>query len=509
MPSTNRETGTVARAEMQVALTAHACRHDILVQGLTGYRIVGLIHGALATAPLSLAKGISLLHQILTNQLYQPWHRRVWAMALPIMLSNASTPLLGMVDTAVVGHLDEPHYLGAVALGSMMFSLLFWSFGFLRMGTTGLTAQSRGAGDHDEVRAHLVRALFIAGAIGLALIALQTPLAWLAFTLADASEAVTREGQAYFAARIWAAPATLANYCLMGWFLALNRTSYILVLQLFLNGTNIVFDLIFVIGFDMTADGVGYASVLAEYSAFVVGACLTMRLLAMTPGTLRREQLLNTTALKRLFAVNRDLMIRTFCLQIGFLWFTAQGGQIDDTTLAANAVLMQLQTFMAFALDGFAYTAESMAGEAKGAKSREQFDAAVAVSSLWALGFSTLFALAYWLGGAVIVSLLTDLPEVRAVAGEFLIYAIILPILSAPSFQLDGIFIGTTETKALRHAMIVSMACFLAAGYLLMPIMGNHGLWLAFTLFMTMRAITLGIGFPRLRAGIENALHTQ
>ena len=448
------------------------------------------------------------MRQLFTNPIYLPWHRRVWAMSLPIMLSNASTPLLGMVDTAVVGHLDEPHYLGAVALGSMMFSLLFWSFGFLRMGTTGLAAQSRGAGDHDEVRAHLARALMIAATIGLALIALQTPLAWLAFTLADASEAVTQEGQAYFAARIWGAPATLANYCLMGWFLALNRTSYILVLQLFLNGLNIIFDLVFVIGFEMTADGVGYASVLSEYSAFAVGALLTLRLLRQAPGKLQRQNLANPDALKRLFAVNRDLMIRTFCLQIGFLWFTAQGGQINDTTLAANAVLMQLQTFMAFALDGFAYTAESLAGEAKGAENPEEFDAAVLVSTLWALVFSAGFALAYWAGGQLVINLLTDIEEVRALAADYLIYAIVLPILSVASFQLDGIFIGTTATKALRKAMLLSLICFLVAGYALMPLIGNHGLWLAFTLFMTMRGITLGLAYPRLRASIGNVIDT-
>ncbi len=430
------------------------------------------------------------------------WHRRVWQLSLPIMLSNASTPLLGMVDTAVVGHLDSAHYLGAVAVGSMIFSLLFWGFGFLRMGTTGMTAQSLGAGDYDETVAHLARAVLLAMGIGLLLICLQIPLSRIAFTLTDSSEAVTTEGMRYFQARIWGAPATLLNYCLMGWFLAMNRTRYVLALQLTLNGANILFDLIFVVGLSYTADGVGYASVIAECVAAGIGLILVRRLIQQQTGRLSRAAVLNTAALKRLLAVNADIMIRTLCLQVGFLWFTAQGSQISDLTLAANAILLQFQTFTSFALDGFAYTAESLTGQAKGARSRRQFDIAVIVSSLWAGIFSLIFALSYLAFGPAIIGLLTDLQHVRDHAALYLPYVILLPIISVASFQLDGVFIGATETRALRNAMVVSLAAFLACGYLLMPVMGNHGLWISFTLFMAMRAITLGIAYPRLRLSI-------
>lgn len=436
------------------------------------------------------------------------WHQRVWQLSLPIMLSNASTPLLGMVDTAVVGHLDSPHYLGAVAIGSMVFSLLFWGFGFLRMGTTGMTAQSLGAGDYDETIAHLARAMLIAIVIGAALILLQLPLSRIAFTLTDSSDAVTTEGIAYFQARIWGAPATLLNYCLMGWFLAMNRTSYVLILQLTLNGANILFDLIFVIGLDMTADGVGYASVIAECIALTIGLLLVRHLISRQAGRLQPGAVLNAFALRRLIAVNTDIMIRTLCLQIGFLWFTAQGSQISDVALAANAILIQLQSFMAFALDGFAYTAESLSGQAKGARSRRRFDAAVFVSSFWAGIFSLVFALSYWLFGAEIVRLLTDLPEILAYADGFLIYAVILPIISVVSFQFDGIFIGATETRALRNAMMLSLVTFLCVGYALMPILGNHGLWISFAIFMMMRGITLAIAYPKLRKSIPEDIHT-
>jgi multidrug resistance protein, MATE family len=434
-----------------------------------------------------------------------PWHRRVWQLSLPIMLSNASTPLLGMVDTAVVGHLDSPHYLGAVALGSMIISLLFWAFGFLRMGTTGMTAQSRGAGDHDEVRAHLARALLLALGFGVLLILLQYPLAQLSFAVSDASDEVSKAGQAYFSARIWGAPQTLANYALMGWFLAMNRTGYILFQQLFLNGANIVFDLFFVLGLDMNAAGVGYASTLAETSACLLGLLLVRRLLRTQPGQLHASAIMDRNALKRLLAVNGDIMIRTFCLQAGFLWFTAQGGQISDITLAANAVLIQLQTFTSFALDGFAFTAETLSGEAKGARNRKHLDAAVAVSSLWAFAFSLALSLIYLLAGKYLIHALTGIEEVRSIAFTFLPYAIVLPVISVASFQLDGVFIGTTEGRSLRNAMLVSLVVFLVAGYLLMPLMGNHGLWLAFTIFMAMRGLTLGIAYPRLRAAIPEA----
>ncbi|MBV6632460.1 MAG: MATE family efflux transporter [Alphaproteobacteria bacterium] len=444
--------------------------------------------------------------RLFTDPSYKPWHARIWQLSAPIMLSNTSTPLLGMVDTAVVGHLDSPHYLGAVALGAMIFSMLFWGFGFLRMGTTGLAAQSRGAGDHDEVRAHLARALMLAMVIGISLILLQTPLSWVAFTLTDSSDAVTAEGRAYFAARIWGAPATLANYCLMGWFLAVNRTSYILALQLTLNGLNIIFDLVFVVGLGMTADGVGYASVIAECCALAIGIILVLRLLKQEPGKLDRFAIFDRLALRRLFVVNADLMIRTLCLQIGFLWFMSQGGRIDDTTLAGNAVLLQFQSFTAFVLDSFAHTAESLAGQAKGERDRRRFDAATVVSSFWALVSSIAFALAYLFTGEGIIYLLTDIEDVRSFAHSFMIYAIVLPLISVASFQLDGIFIGVTETRILRNAMIVSLLVFLAAGYALVPTLGNHGLWIAFTIFMSMRGITLAIAFPKLRQSIPEAV---
>ncbi|MEO0393694.1 MAG: MATE family efflux transporter [Pseudomonadota bacterium] len=450
-----------------------------------------------------------MLARYFTASHYRPWHRRVWVMALPLILSNMATPLLGMVDTAVVGHLDSPHYLGAVALGAMVFSLIFWGFGFLRMGTTGLVAQSVGADDYAEVRAHLIRALMIAVTIGVLLIVLQKPIAWLAFTITEASEAVKTEGKGYFAARIWGAPASLANYCLLGWFLALNRTGTILALQLVLNGTNIALDLLFVVGWGMTADGVGYASMIAEYTALALGIFLVIRTLRHMPGTVHRADLMNPVAFKRLFVINRDIIIRTLCLQCGFLWFMAQSGQISDITLAANAVLIQFLYFASYALDGFAATTETLAGRAKGQNSREDLDTAFAITSLWALAFGLGFSVIYGLAGPSIIGLLTGLPDVQQEAVRYLPYLLIIPAISVAAFQLDGVFLGTTATRPLRNGMIISLISFLATGYGMIGPLANHGLWIAMAVLLCMRGITLALAYPALRRSIDNVYPTR
>ena len=435
----------------------------------------------------------------------RPWHRRVWVLSAPIIVSNVSTPILGMVDTGVVGHLDSPHYLDAVALSAMLFALIFWSFGFLRMGTTGLTAQARGAGRPDEVVAHLLRAMLLALAIGLVLILLQRPIAAAAFAITDPADQIEQAARGYFNARIWGAPATLINYCLAGWFLAQNRTRYILAQQLLLNGSNILLDLLFVVQLDMAADGVGLASAIAEYLALVLGLALAWHVLASQSISLHRSQLLDRASLRQLFSVNRDIMIRTLCLQIAFLWFMSQSENFGPVTMAANAALLQLQTFMAFALDGFAFSAEALTGEAKGAGNRRHFEIAMVVTTMWAALFGAGFSVAYLAGGQQVVNLLTDLADVRAAAATYLPYAVILPLVSVWSFQLDGIFIGTTSGPALRNAMIASLAGFLAIGYGLMPVLGNHGLWLGFCSFMLLRTITLALALPGLRRQIGAA----
>jgi len=426
------------------------------------------------------------------------WHRRVWSLAGPIIVSNLSTPLLGAVDTAVVGRLPDAAYIGGVAIGAVIFSFLFWGFGFLRMGTTGFTAQAFGAGDMEELRAWLLRPLLLALALGALLILAQAPLGLAAFTLLDASAAVEGFARDYFNVRIWSAPATLTNYAVLGWLLGTRRAKTALAVQVFLNGVNIVLDFVFVIGLGWSVAGVAAASVIAEFAAAGLGLTIVLLSLKGAPGGLEFARVFRRERLVALFRVNFDIFLRTLALIFAFSYFTARGAEMGDVPLAANAILMNLQTFMAYGLDGFAHAAEILTGGAVGAGSAAAFRQAVRVSTVWAFGTAAGVALAYALAGPVIVALFTVVEEVRAAALAYLPWMIASPLVSVWSFQFDGIFIGATRTGAMRNAMAVSLAIFLGACWLLVPVLGNHGLWLAFMLFMVARAVSLGAAYPRL-----------
>ncbi len=430
------------------------------------------------------------------------WHRRVWRLAGPIMISNVSTPMIGLVDTAVVGHLAHPYYIGAVAVGALIFSFLFWGFGFLRMGTTGLTAQAAGAGDSAEVRAVLARALALAGGLGLALIAMRGPVEWLAFGLVEASAEVEGHAADYVRVRIWSAPAALANYVVLGWLLGTRRAGAALALQLVLNGTNAVLDVVFVVGLGWGVVGVAAASVIAEFTALLAGVGLIAVLLRRDGGTWSAARITDPAAFRRLMLVNRDIFIRTLCLVAAFAYFTAQGARLGDVVLAANAVLFNLHVFLAHALDGFAHAAEALVGGSVGARDNRGFRQAVRASTVWAAGTALLFSLAYFGLGRFMVDALTDIQAVRLAARDYLPWAAAMPILSVWSFQFDGIFLGATRTVALRNAMIASVALYLPAVWLLVPAFANHGLWLALAVFMVARGVTLSVAYPALARSV-------
>jgi len=426
----------------------------------------------------------------------------VWRLAGPIMLSNVSTPLLGAVDTAVVGHLPDPAYIGGVALGAVIFNFLYWGFGFLRMGTTGFTAQAYGAADRAEIGATLVRPLLLAAGLGLALIALQDPIGLLAQKLIEGSAQVKSYADIYYRIRIWSAPAALANYAILGWLLGTQRPRTALALQIGLNGINIALDLVFVLGLGWDVAGVASATLVAEIAAALAGLAVALRIASRIGGgpdwarVLRRERLL------ALLRVNADIFVRTLCLVAAFAYFTAQGARMGDVPLAANAILMNLQQFMAYGLDGFAHAAEILAGGAIGAGSRSAFREVVRITSAWAVATAAAVAAIYAALGPLIVAAFTAIPEVRAAAAGYLPWMILSPLVSVWSFQLDGIFIGATRTAEMRNAMLLSLALFLGACRLLVPALGNDGLWLAFVLFMAARALTLGAFFPRLARAV-------
>jgi len=424
-------------------------------------------------------------------------HRSILAIAMPIMLSNVSTPLLGAVDTAVVGQIPDPAYIGAVAVGALVFTFLFWAFGFLRMGTTGLTAQALGANNRDEMVASLGRSLLIALAAGSALVLLQWPIRESAFALLGASDAVEQLGRGYFDIRIWAAPATLANYALLGWFIGLGRTDIALVLQLVLNLVNIALDLWFVLGLGWDVRGVAAGTVLAEIVAAALGLVLAARHVRQIGGHWSLKHLLVPQQLRRTILVNSDIMVRSMALIFVMVWFTAQGAAQGDVRLAANAVLLQFISISAYFLDGLAFAAEALVGRAAGAMRRTMLAAAARKTSLWAAGVAAMLSLLLWLFGDPLIDLLSVDTAVREAARVYLPWAIGAPLLGVWAFQLDGIFIGATRTADMRNAMLVSAAIFLFAWWVLQP-WGNHGLWAALYVNYVARALTLAWFYPAL-----------
>ena len=402
-----------------------------------------------------------------------------------------------------MGHLPDPAYIGAVALGAGLFSILYWGFGFLRMGTTGFVAQALGASDGAEARAALHRALLIALGLGLALWLLQAPISWIAFRVIEGSSQVETLTQAYFDWRIWSAPAVLANYAVLGTLIGLQRTRHVLLLQLVLNGTNIVLDLLFVPVLGFGVEGVALASIIAEYTALAVGLLLVERRLRDLPGVTHPVTLLEPSALRALLAVNGNIFVRTLCLVFSFFWFTVVGTRLGEAYVAANAVLMQLQYFLAYGLDGFAHAAEGLAGSAWGARDRARLRAAVQATTVCALVVALGYSAIYALFGTLFIGWMTDLDGVRTLAGEYLPWMLLAPIVSVWSFQLDGIFIGTTRTVEMRNGMLIATAGYLLAVEALVPLLHNHGLWLALMLFLALRAITLGAWLPRLVRQVE------
>lgn len=404
-----------------------------------------------------------------------------------MILSNVSVPLLGMVDTGVVGHLDDPAYLGAVAVGAAIFGFLFTGVNFLRMGTTGIAAQRYGAGDHDGLRTSLGQAIVVALAVALFLVLLQAPIGALGISLLGPDPAIAPHARDYFDVRIWSAPATLANYVLIGWFIGLQNARVPLLIVLVTNLTNVALDLVFVAGLGMKVRGVAAASVAAELAGLATGLWFVRRELARYHGHWLYDRLLRAREYGAFFAINAHLFVRTMALVFTLSFLTAQGARLGGLILAANAILLNLQYLLSFALDGFAHAAEALVGKAVGQLSRGALQSAVAVTLRWSLYVALGFALLYAAAGPVFVLLLTDLDDVRSTTYEYLPWMIVSPLVSVWSFLYDGVFVGATRAREMRDVMLVSaLLVFLPAWYLLQP-MGNHGLWLAFMLFMASR----------------------
>lgn len=438
-------------------------------------------------------------------------HRHVLTIALPIIIANISTPLIGIVDTAVLGQLGDAHYIGAVAIGAMIFNMVYWAFGFLRMGTTGLTAQAEGSGNAEEVAATLLRALAIAAVCGLALVILQWPISVITFTILEGSEPVETGAHTYFQIRIWSAPAALANYAFLGWFIGQGRATTAMLLQILLNGTNAVLDALFVLWFGWGVEGVAYGTLISEVFAAACGLWIALSMIRRSGVAVGLARTLERAALVRVLSMNADIMIRTLCVLFAFSWFTAKSAQVNDVVLAANAILLHFSHLAAYFLDGFAFSTETLVGQAIGARKHQRFRRAIRLSGFWAIVLSALLTAGFFLFGGLYIDLLTINAEVREAARVFLVWAALVPIVGVACYQLDGIFIGATRTADMRNMMMLSLAVYLMSWMVLTSLYGNHGLWAALMIFLLVRGMTLGARFPALERAIfraQSAAHT-
>lgn len=433
------------------------------------------------------------------------WHRRVLMLAIPIVLANLTQPILGAVDTAVAGHLGSAADLGGVALGGLFFNFVFWGFGFLRMGTTGLVAQAFGARNSDALRADIVRALLLAIAIGSVILVVQAPLIRHAIQLIGGSDAVQDNARIYCRARILSAPFALGNYVVLGYLLGAQRPRIALLTQVLINAVNVVAVVTYVYAFGWGLAGIGAATATADAIGFAFGMAVLwhVRPRGLPPLTWRLVS--DRMALKKLVGMNRDIFLRTILLLSAFAWFAHVGARQGDTILAANALLLNFQTFMAYGLDGFAHATEALVGAAIGAGNRAAFREAVKVNLVWSALGALGFALVYECSGTRIIHGLTDQPAVRAAAQTFLPWVAMLPLASVGGFLLDGVFIGATRTRELMQTMAISWAVFFCASWVLVDVWGNHGLWLALLIFMGARGLALLSFLPRITDAIRPA----
>lgn len=430
-------------------------------------------------------------------------HGRVLRIALPILISNATVPVLGLVDTGVVGQMGLAAPIGAVGIGAIILTAIYWIFGFLRMGTTGLASQAHGAGQTGEVAALLTRALIIGLSAGMILILFQRPLFDLAFLLSPASAEVETLARDYMAIRVWSGPAMIALFGVTGWMIALERTGSVLAVQVAMNGLNIVLDLWFVLGLDWGVTGVAWATFIAEWSGLALGLWLC-RGAFRVPAWRDWPRVFDPVRLRRMASVNRDILLRSLMLEAVFVSFLFLGSDFGDVTLAANQVLLQFLHITANALDGFAFAAEALVGQAVGRRDAGLLRRGAALTSLWGVIIAAGLAVVFWAGGGMIIDLLAKAPEVQDAARIYLGYMVLAPLLGVAAWMLDGIFIGATRADEMRNMMVISLGAYAVTAALLVPAIGNHGLWLALLVSFVARGVTLGLRYPVVEAATRS-----
>jgi len=425
-------------------------------------------------------------------------NRKILNIAIPNIISNITIPLLGIVDLALVGHLDSKVYIGAIAIGSMIFNFIYWGFSFLRMGTSGFTAQSYGKKDIRESFYILYRALFV-GLIGAVfLLILQKPIDLLSFFILNGSEEVEFFARQYFHIRIWAAPATIAIYSISGWYIGMQNAKIPMIMAIVINLLNIGFNVLFIKVFGMKSDGVALGTVLAQYSGLIVGVFFLTKHSKRLKLYLNKKDILQAKALKRFFNVNKDIFIRTMSLVFALSFFTAKSAKYGDTLLAVNTLLLQFFTIFAYIVDGFAYAGEALAGKYYGARDKLKLIKVTKLLFYWGIIMSVVFTIAYFFGDNLLLKVLTNNADVIQSIQPYLFWVYLIPIITFGAFIWDGIFIGVTASASMRNAMLIStFLIFLPAYFILHHYFYNHGLWAAFLIFMIARFVTLSILAPK------------
>lgn len=425
-------------------------------------------------------------------------NKKILNLAVPNVISNLSVPLLGVVDTALVGHLDEVYYLGALAVGGMIFNFLFWGFGFLRMGTTGLTAQEYGSRNRQGIMMMLARVQMVALVIGILILLLKEPIAALSFWVIESGPEVELYTLVYYDIRIYTAPAVLALYGLNGWFLGMQNAKYPMIVTIVLNLLNIGLNVWFIYGLDMHVDGVAYGTLISTYLALALAVGLFLFRYRRYFTHFVKDELLNAAEIRQFFSVNRDIFIRTLCLIFTFSFFTAKSAEQGDLILAANTILLQLWMVASYGIDGFAYAAESMVGRFKGAGNQPLLKKAVYYNLAWGLSIGVVGSVVYGLFDEQILNIFTDKQNVIDLAMSVVFWTVLAPFVSSICYILDGVFIGATATAPMRNTMLIStFLFFLPVYYFGTMLFGVHGLWLAMVLFMAVRGGALALYLPK------------
>lgn len=418
-----------------------------------------------------------------------PTSQRILHIAIPSIISNITVPLLGLIDVTIVGHLGSASYIGAIAVGGMLFNMIYWIFGFLRMGTSGLTAQAYGAHDLKEVTRILLRSTGISLMLALALLILQYPIRLIAFELIDTSAEVQQLATLYFHICIWGAPATLGLYSFSGWFIGMQNSRFPMFIAITQNIVNIVASLLFVFVFGMKVEGVALGTLIAQYAGLFMAYLLWLRYYRPLRKYISRKQLFTHDAMKRLFQVNRDIFLRTLCLVAVTVFFTSTGAAFGDVVLAVNTLLMQLFTLFSYIMDGFAYAGEALTGKNIGAGNRQELQRTIRHLFGWGIALSLAFTLLYGIGGKEFLGLLTNEQSVISASGDYFYWVLAIPLAGFAAFLLDGICIGATSTHIMLKAMVVASGSFFLIYYSLHNVLHNHALWLGFIVYLALRGI--------------------